>query len=65
MATSSLSPSWVLEMLKTHLSEEELKQLAPFIHAEIWASPSAQKRDWLQEDVEIPLRFHLDIDMKI
>ncbi|MGA9174512.1 MAG: hypothetical protein WBZ33_11125 [Thermoactinomyces sp.] len=65
MSTSYLYPGWVLEFLKTHLSEEELGQLSPFIHAETWASPSAQKRYWPQENADIPLRFHLEIDMKI
>lgn len=29
------------------------------------ASPAAQKREWQERNTDIPLRFHLDIDMEI
>jgi hypothetical protein len=63
--TTSPSPSWIYELLQTHLSQAELKQVESFIHAESWASPSARQRDWLHQEEEIPLRFHLEIDMKV
>jgi hypothetical protein len=59
------SPSWIYELLQTHLTQEELQRVESFIHAESWASPSARQRDWFQKEEEIPLRYHLEIDMKV
>lgn len=61
----SPSPSWIYEWLQQRLSEAELKQVEPFLHAESWAAPSARQRDWLHLGEELPLRFRLDVDMKI
>jgi len=65
MTTSSLSPGWVKELLKAHLTEDEMKKVASLIHAETWASPSALQREWQRNHTERPYRFHLEIDMKI
>ncbi len=59
------SPGWIYELLQAHLSQEELEQVESFIHAESWASPSARQRDWFQTEEEIPLRYRLEIDMKV
>ncbi|SEN29640.1 hypothetical protein [Lihuaxuella thermophila] len=59
------SPSWIYELLQAHLTQEELKRVESFIHAESWASPSARQRDWFLKEEDIPLRFHLEIDMKV
>lgn len=65
MKTSSPSPDWVKELLKNHLTEDEMKQVASLIHAETWASPSAQQRNWQRNHLESPYRFQLDIDIKV
>lgn len=62
---SSSSPGWIYELLKAHLSQEEFMQVESFLHAESWASPSARQRDWFHQEEEIPLRFKLDIDIKV
>jgi hypothetical protein len=62
--TASLSSGWILEVLKSHLSDEEWDRIQTVMHAESWASPSARKRRWRTEEEEIPLRFTLDIDVK-
>jgi hypothetical protein len=65
MTTPSLYPDWVYKELQNRLTEEEWKQLSTFLPAETWASPAAQKREWQERNTDIPLRFHLDIDMEI
>jgi hypothetical protein len=62
---SSPSSSWIYHLLQVHLSQAELKQVEPFLRAESWTSPSVLTRDWLQQEEEIPLRFCLNIDMKV
>lgn len=52
------------KLLEEHLTGEELERIWP-LYAESWASPSMRCRMWESEDEEIPLRFHLNIDMKV
>ncbi|MBA4495146.1 hypothetical protein ACFO25_10150 [Paenactinomyces guangxiensis] len=61
----SPSPGWIYDLLQAHLTQEELKQVESFIYAESWASPSARQRDWFNQEEELPLRFRLEIDMKV
>ena len=66
MTTPSLYPDWVYQELQNRLTEEEWKQLSTFLPAETWASPAKQKREWKKTNkTDIPLRFHLEIDMEI
>jgi hypothetical protein len=59
------SPGWIYELLQTHCSEEQIQQVKSFIYAESWVSPAARHRDWFDSTEELPLRFHLGIDMKV
>lgn len=61
----STSPDWLYGLLSTHLPQDSIKKVESFIHAESWASPSARNRDLLLQKEELPLRFHLDIDVKV
>lgn len=65
MTISSLSHEKVTDLLKDHLTKDEMKQVASFIHAETWASPSVQERHWKRNHFARPYRFHLEIDIKI
>jgi hypothetical protein len=62
--TASLSSGWMLEVLRSHLSDEEWDRIQSVLNAESWASPSARKRRWRTEEEEISLRFTLDIDVE-
>ncbi|PRZ12836.1 hypothetical protein CLV36_11150 [Laceyella sediminis] len=64
MPHPSLYPEWMPELLQTHLSQEELEKISSFLHTETWISPSAHRRLWNDPVPDIPLRFHLDIDIK-
>ncbi|PTX59947.1 hypothetical protein C8P63_11092 [Melghirimyces profundicolus] len=61
---ATLSTRWICDELAPHFSGEEWNRIQTYLHAESWASPSSRK--WWFEDppLEIPLRFHLDIDMQ-
>jgi len=63
--TASLSPGWLVGTLETHLSGEEMEKIRPFLHTESWASPSRRNRLFEVEDEEIPLRFRLNIELKV
>lgn len=56
---------WLTDLLQVHLSPDELQQANTFLHAETWASPSALQRNWCDQREDLPLRFHLEIDMKV
>jgi hypothetical protein len=62
---SAPTTDWIWEWLQVHLSQEELEKVEPFLRAESWASPSARRRGWQREPEEIPLRFRLEIDLKV
>ncbi|MBA4602601.1 hypothetical protein [Thermoactinomyces mirandus] len=64
MTAPSLYPGWVLNAMKSQLTEEEWEQIAPYLLAETWTSPAARKREWQETDTDIPLRFQLQIDIK-
>ena len=59
------SSDWLTDLLQVHLSPDELEQVNTFLHTETWASPSALQRNWCSQGEELPLRFHLDIDLKV
>lgn len=59
------APDWLTDLLQAHCSSEELDQVKNYLHAETWASPSALQRNWLEHQDDIPLRFHLEIDMEV
>lgn len=59
-----MSSNWIHQLLQAHLSEEEYLKLKPQLDTETWASPSAQKRMWSTSE-ELPLRFHLEIDIQV
>lgn len=61
----STSPGWLDQLLLTHLPQDDFQKLKTFIYAESWASPSARNRDLFLSKEELPLRFNLDIDVKI
>ena len=63
--TASLSPGWLVGTLETHQSGEEMEKIRPFLHTESWASPSRRNRLLEVEDEEIPLRFRLNIELKV
>ncbi|MFS8514687.1 MAG: hypothetical protein LOD87_13360 [Planifilum fulgidum] len=63
--TASLSPGWLVDALETQLSGEELEKIRPFLHTDSWASPSRRNRMLEVEDDEIPLRFRLNIELKV
>ncbi|MFC4078037.1 hypothetical protein [Salinithrix halophila] len=64
MDTTS-SPGWLRDRLENHFTGEELERIQGYLQAETWASPSSRRHRWSDETLEIPLRFHLDIDMKV
>ncbi|MGA8942477.1 MAG: hypothetical protein WB502_07130 [Thermoactinomyces sp.] len=64
MTTPSLNPGWILSALQSQLNEEEWEMVAPFLHAETWTSPAARQREWQETDMDIPLRYHLQIDIE-
>ncbi|QKG84381.1 hypothetical protein GXN76_07750 [Kroppenstedtia pulmonis] len=55
-------PEWLQETLQFHFTGEELRQIQANLQAELWMSPAFRKSR--QQSENIPLRFHLDIDMK-
>ncbi|SFJ69154.1 hypothetical protein [Thermoflavimicrobium dichotomicum] len=59
------SPHWIQELLQTHFSAEELQRVEPLIHTESWVSPSARYRQWFPMEEELPIRFHVGIDIKV
>lgn len=63
--TTSLSPGWLVGALETHLSGEEMEKIRSFLHTESWASPSQRKHLLELEKEEIPLRFRLNIELKV
>ncbi|OYD09665.1 hypothetical protein [Paludifilum halophilum] len=58
-------PPGLHERLTMHFTGEELERIRQYLQAESWASPSSRWRRWSEQPEEIPLRFHLDIDMKV
>lgn len=62
--TASPSPGWLVGTLESHLSGEELEKIRPYLRTESWASPSLRLRLFQAED-EIPLRFRLNIELKV
>lgn len=64
MTAPSLYPGWILNEIESQLTEEEWEQVAAFLHAETWTSPAARKREWQDTDTDIPLRYHLQIDIE-
>lgn len=59
-----MSNEWISQLLQDHLPEDTLKEMEPWVK-ESWAAPSALRRDWLEMKEEIPLRFQLNIDVKV
>lgn len=64
MTAPSLYPGWILNEIESLLTKEEREQIAAFLYAETWTSPAAQKREWQDTDTDIPLRYHLQIDIE-
>ncbi|SFS61335.1 hypothetical protein [Marininema halotolerans] len=62
---TSTSSNWLIPHLESHFSGEELEQILQRLHAESWASPSERRQWWSSESMEIPLRFHLELDMEV
>ncbi|MDR6224440.1 hypothetical protein [Desmospora profundinema] len=55
------SPGRILEELHGHFPAEELEAIQTLLQVEAWASPSSrQKRG---AEVNIPLRYHLEIEL--
>lgn len=52
------------QILKAHLNSDELGYPWHYPYAESWVSPGVGKRIWESKDEELPLRFHLKIDMQ-
>lgn len=63
--SSSFTANGIYDQLKAHLSPQQLKQAETFLYAEYWLSPSACSRYWNCAGEDIPLRFHLDIDVNV
>jgi hypothetical protein len=63
---ASLSPGWLVDALESHLSGEEMEKIRPFLSTESWASPSRRTRLLhVEEEEEIPLRFRVNIELKV
>ncbi|RAL20845.1 hypothetical protein [Thermoflavimicrobium daqui] len=59
------SPQWIEELIKLHCSTDELKQMNSFLHTESWVAPASRQRDWFPTNEELPIRFHVGINMKV
>lgn len=57
------SPSRILEELQEFFPAEELEAIQPLLQVEAWASPSARRKRVTNEATDIPLRYHLEIEL--
>ncbi|MGF7087299.1 hypothetical protein JOD24_001135 [Kroppenstedtia sanguinis] len=52
--------------MQHQVSGEELEKIQAYMQAESWASPAFRRRNGsVEEESRIPLRFHLEIDLKM
>lgn len=61
---TSLSSRWIHDQLEHHFSDEEMERIRAYMRSESWASPTSRKMWNGESPVQIPLRFHLDVDLK-
>lgn len=57
------SPGRILEELNGHFSAEELETIRMLLQVEAWASPSSRSQKNTDEPFDIPLRYHLEIEL--
>ncbi|GGA38459.1 hypothetical protein GCM10007416_09210 [Kroppenstedtia guangzhouensis] len=63
---ASLPSGWIRDCLQHQVSGEELEKIQAYMQAESWASPAFRRwRASVEEESRIPLRFHLEIDLKM
>lgn len=61
-----LQSGWICDCLQHQVSGEELEKIQAYMQAESWASPAFRRRNGsVEEESRIPLRFHLEIDLKM
>lgn len=63
---ASLPSRWIRDRLQQQVSSEDLERIQAYMQAETWASPTLRRWNGAhEEESDIPLRFHLDIDLKV
>ncbi|MFD1394993.1 hypothetical protein ACFQ49_00575 [Kroppenstedtia eburnea] len=61
-----LPSGWICDCLQHQVTGEELEKIQACMQAESWASPAFRRRNGsVEEESGIPLRFHLEIDLKM
>ncbi|SMO43425.1 hypothetical protein [Melghirimyces algeriensis] len=63
----SFSSGWDLIQyeLQQHFSDEEMEKIQAYMQSESWISPTCRNRWCQRSPLEMPLRFHLDVDLKM
>ncbi|PTM58769.1 hypothetical protein [Desmospora activa] len=57
------SPGRILEELDGHFPAEELEAIRTLLQVEAWASPSSRWKRKTEDSSDIPLRYHLEIEL--